>query len=623
MHKEQIGDYQILKEIGHGSLGAVYLAQHRFIKKQYILKVLPEELAEDRGFVQRFEKEVGLLASLDHPHIVKVHDICFADGLYFLVTDCIVDEMGETTNLMQYLSTNKERLKETQVIYLLKQIASALDYLHQKKIAHRNLKLSNILVSQGEEGVHLYLTDVSLARLIGTGKVLTRSYQAVAQQLDMAIDENGKYAPENAKQSQLHQSFVNNYIFLAPEQKIYGIKESIDYKADIYAFGILAYYLVMRIFPEGFFALPSSIFSDLKLAWDYFFYHTLQPDPIKRSSTCAQLLAALAGAKAVSGTALETVAQWNAPAAQPLEKIASVIEQTQTAHQPHPVMAAPKPIVQKGTIERPTYEEDPGAIFQTEATVAPYRPEPQQNVDIEPIDSEMIIIHGDEFMRGSEHGTRDERPVHKVILPSFAIEAHPVTNEQFVRFLEAMGGEKDRNNNDIIHLRDSRVRKAGGKYHIESGYAKHPVVGVTWYGAVAYAKWVGKRLPTEAEWEIAAKGGLPEATFPTGSNIERSQANFFSTDTTAVKSYPPNGYGLFDVAGNVYEWCQDWYDFHSYDVAQQEPENPKGPVQGVYRVLRGGCWKGLKEDMRCAHRHRNNPGSFNSTYGFRCATDVQ
>ncbi len=609
---KQIGDYQILKEIGQGSLGSVYLAQHRFVKKQYVLKVLPEELAEDRGFVQRFEKEVGLLASLDHPNIVKVHDICFADGLYFLVTDCIVDEVGETTNLMQYLSTNKERLKEAQVIYLLKQIASALDYLHQKKISHRNLKLSNILVSQGEEGVHLHLTDVSLARLIGTGKVLTRTYKAMAEQLDVPLDN--KYVAESAHLPQLHQSFVSNYAFLSPEQKIHGAKESIDSKADIYAFGVLAYYLLMRIFPEGFFALPSVVFNDLQLAWDHFFYSTLQPDPIKREATCAKLLANLAGAKAVSNHEMKTLSQWNAPAAKPLEHAQEVLE---------PVMAAPKPVLQKGEIERPTYEDDPGAIFNTDTSVAPYRPEPQQDVDIEPIESEMVIIHGDEFMRGSESGTRDERPVHKVILPSFAIETHPVTNEQFVRFLEAMGGEKDRNNNDIMHLRDSRIRKAGGKYHIESGYAKHPVVGVTWYGAVAYAKWVGKRLPTEAEWEVAAKGGLPDSTFATGSNIERSQANFFSTDTTAVKSYPPNGYGLFDMPGNVYEWCQDWYDFHSYDIAQQEPENPKGPIQGVYRVLRGGCWKGLKEDMRCAHRHRNNPGSFNSTYGFRCATDVQ
>ena len=146
-------------------------------------------------------------------------------------------------------------------------------------------------------------------------------------------------------------------------------------------------------------------------------------------------------------------------------------------------------------------------------------------------------------------------------------------------------------------LRDSRIKRLGGKLSVESGYAKHPIVGVTWYGASAYAKWVGKRLPTEAEWEVAAAGGLEDSLYPTGKNIERSQANFFSSDTTAVMSYPPNEYGLYDMVGNVYEWCQDWYEFHYYNVSLQEPNNPQGPVQGVYRVLRGGCWKSLKEDL--------------------------
>jgi formylglycine-generating enzyme required for sulfatase activity len=234
----------------------------------------------------------------------------------------------------------------------------------------------------------------------------------------------------------------------------------------------------------------------------------------------------------------------------------------------------------------------------------------------------MVIIPAGSYFRGSNQGTRDEMPRHAIHLSSFAIDVHPVTNEQFVRFLEAMGGEKDVNNSDIIRLRESRIKRSGGNLNIESGYARHPVVGVTWYGAVAYTKWVGKRLPTEAEWEIAAFGGREDFLYPTGLNIERSEANFFSSDTTPVMSYPPNGYGLYDIAGNVYEWCHDWYDFHYYDMSVQEPNDPKGPMQGVYRVLRGGCWKSLKEDLRCAHRHRNNPGVMNGTYGFRCAADV-
>src|SRR5579885_694022 len=99
MSTKTLGDYTIIKQMGQGSLGNVFLAEHRFLKRQYALKVLPEELAEDRGFVQRFEKEAVALATLDHPHIVKMHNVSYSEGQYYLVTDCVVDPLGEATNL--------------------------------------------------------------------------------------------------------------------------------------------------------------------------------------------------------------------------------------------------------------------------------------------------------------------------------------------------------------------------------------------------------------------------------------------------------------------------------------------------------------------------------------------
>ncbi len=298
------------------------------------------------------------------------------------------------------------------------------------------------------------------------------------------------------------------------------------------------------------------------------------------------------------------------------------IKKMTSSSSPSPLPSTPKPILRPPEIERPSYDPDPGAIFHKELTISPYLPKQLEATEVEPLLTEMVIIPRGTFYRGSSDGARDENPRHKVSLHGFAMDIHPISNEQFVRFLDAMGGEKDSNNNDIIRLRDSRMKRSSGKLIIESGYAKHPVVGVTWYGAYAYAKWIGKRLPTEAEWEIAAAGGLESSPYPSGPDIDHTQANFFNTDTTPVMSYPPNGYGLFEMVGNVYEWCQDWYAYNYYEISVQEPENPKGPLQGVYRVLRGGCWKSLKDDLRSSHRHRNNPGAFNGTYGFRCAADV-
>lgn len=636
MDQRILGDYKIIKTIGQGTMGTVYLAEHRFMKRQYVLKVLPEELATDRGFIQRFEEEIAVLSTLDHPNIVKIHNISFAQGQYFVVTDCIVDELGETTNLAQYKLALGRTLEEEELFQLLKQVADPLDYAHSKKIGnkplvHRSLKLNNILVGKGKSGIEIYLSDFGLSRIIGPGAVLTKTYKNVAESLGIGSQVMSQKYPnppiENPKLIPLHISFLQNYAFLAPEQKKLDSNSQVDAKADTFAFGVLTYFLLMNELPEGIFEMPSSR-KDYRYNWDKLIQACLQQQPIKRPEKLVETLedilvekktflhieqpaidpqiAQMATKYMVSEPVLEEIVPEKAPV---------MAEAVSTSHL--------RPVFHVSQLERPKTDYDPAAALQIDSTVKIYQPEHKEIPNTKPLLTDMIVIKEGSFYRGSQDGNRDELPRHEVILSAFAIDIHPVTNEQFVRFLDIMGGEKDSNHNDIIRLRDSRIKRSGGKISIESGYAKHPVVGVTWYGAVAYAKWVGKRLPTEAEWEVAARGGLENTLYPTGEDIEKSQANFFSSDTTAVMSYAPNGYELYDMAGNVYEWCTDWYGYNYYELSIQEPENPQGPLQGVYRVLRGGCWKSLKEDLRCSRRHRNNPGTVNGTYGFRCAADVQ
>lgn len=644
MESRSLGDYNLIKQIGQGSLGTVYLAEHRFMKKQYVLKVLPEELSTDRSFIQRFEEDVTSLSSLDHPHIVKIHNISFAQGQYFVVTDCVVDSMGETTNLGQYVQSRGKRLEEEELFRLLMQIAEALDYAHDvKKIAHRGVKLNNILMGKGSKGVNVYLSDFGLSKIIGQGAILTRTYRVIAESLNIGhiAATPSKTSPEKypnppielQKLSPLHTSFLQNYAFLAPEQKRLDQTQA-DIKSDIYAFGVLTYYLTVGEFPEGIFIMPSAKAMEYKWNWDNIVANCLQADPMKRP---ASLIAALNELRVSSKSALPKSSLAFAKTAprevtnpvaesfqiQP-EAASEVGAQAQTKMAvAHSSGGGLKPILHNPQLERPVTDPDPGAVFQIDTSVKQYNPERKEPNNVQPLLTDMIVISGGNFNMGSNEGNRDETPCHMVTLASYAIDIHPVTNEQFVRFLEVMGGEKDSNHNDIIRLRESRIKRSGGKLSIESGYAKHPVVGVTWYGSIAYAKWVGKRLPTEAEWEIANRSGIENALYPTGDDIEKSQANFFSSDTTAVMSYAPNEYNLYDMAGNVYEWCHDWYGYNYYEVSVQEPENPRGPLQGVYRVLRGGCWKSLKEDLRCSRRHRNNPGTVNGTYGFRCAADAE
>jgi formylglycine-generating enzyme required for sulfatase activity len=609
-----LGDYELIKQIGQGSLGNAYIATHRFMKKQKpsVLKVLPPELATDRHFIQRFEEEVSLLSALDHQHIVPTRNVSFAGGQYFLISECVVDEKGETTNLAQYMLSKGKRLPEAELFRLLHQIAEALDYAHGKSgLAHRGIKLNNILVSGVGDDIDVKLTDFGLSRIVGSCAVLTRTYKMVAETLGPTNKSQGDRYPSPAIEMQkltlLHQSFLQNFAFLAPEQKRLELLQSVDAKADVYAFGVLTYFLITGAFPEGIFALPQTFAPEYQWNWDLLVHQCLQADPAKRPEGLVK--------------ALERIKQ----SSQDNAHIQTIAESS-----PSPgikVISAPagtlKPIIHTTHLEIPEPDLNPGAALCVDSEVKQYRPERRDISNVQPLLTDMVIIPQSSFYRGSNDGNRDEMPLHIINANSYAIDIHPVTNEQFARFLEVMGGEKDSNHNDIIRLKESRIKRSGGKLSIESGYAKHPVVGVTWYGAIAYARWVGKRLPTEAEWEIAARGGSDEHAYPTGDDVEKTQANFFSADTTAVMSYAPNTIGLYDMAGNVYEWCYDWYGYNYYEVSVQEPDNPKGPIQGVYRVLRGGCWKSLKEDLRCSRRHRNNPGTVNGTYGFRCATDVQ
>lgn len=631
------GDYTLIKPLGQGTLGSVFLAEHRFIKKTFVVKILPEELADDSGFVKRFEEEIGALAALDHPNIVKVHNVSRSDGHYYLVTDCIFGPKNEPTNLAEYLRKN---LTESEIYDILSQVASALDYAHKQKIggyllSHRGLKLNNILVGQGK----VFVSDFGLAKLVGEGSILTRMYRYLAESLKIDISRDGYFLGHyDVKElSKLHISFMQHYAFLSPEQRIFR-ESSVGVQADLYAFGVLAYFLLMRSYPEGYFPLPSEVRPDLKLSWDSVITACLNPAPAKRPTSLVALMEKIRSApqalpqqplpppppapaeepsrvsqfRAVPTTSVGSATAVRSETTQKMiEKVSTMVRGTQ-----------PKPVIKEPQVERPKYDPDPAAVFKVESAVTTFKPQEKPVEHVEPIQAEMVIIPGGEYYRGSEEGARDERPYHRVALRDFAIDIHPVTNEAFLRFLGVMGGEKDSNNQDIIKLQDSRIKRINGKFCIESGYSKHPVAAVTWYGAVAYAKWVGKRLPTEAEFEVACRGGLVDTVYPTGHEIDNTQANFFNSDTTPVMSYPPNGYGLYDVSGNVYEWCQDWYNYDYYEISKQEPDNPQGPLQGVYRVLRGGCWKSLEEDLRCAHRHRNNPAMGSGTYGFRCAADV-
>jgi eukaryotic-like serine/threonine-protein kinase len=216
------------------------------------------------------------------------------------------------------------------------------------------------------------------------------------------------------------------------------------------------------------------------------------------------------------------------------------------------------------------------------------------------------------FLMGSESGNNNEKPSHLVSLDAFWMDQTEVTNAMYALCVQSEG-----------------CMPAGGDFD-DPALADFPVVFVTWDMASAYCAWAGRRLPTEAEWERAARGGLEGAGYPWGDSTPScapgvvNGAQFYACDgdATAVGRFAPNNFALYDMAGNVWEWVADWYDAAYYSTLPEGVTNPPGPETGEYKVLRGGSWSDqLPVILRVSSRDRFNPALSSSVTGFRCAAN--
>ncbi len=278
----------------------------------------------------------------------------------------------------------------------------------------------------------------------------------------------------------------------------------------------------------------------------------------------------------------------------------------------------------------------------------------------------MIQLDGGRFLMGTDSPEQfpqdGEGPVREVTVDGFWMDAHPVRNEQFAEFVKATGyqTESERFGWSFVfhtHVPQELVadRAAGTEWwtRVNGASWKHPegphsgidnrlgypVVHISWNDAAAYAKWAGKRLPTEAEWEYASRGGLEQKIYPWGDELTPDgrhlcnvwQGDFPHRDTgedgfTAVgpaDAFPANGYGLFGITGNAWEWCSDWFHPTWHQTATRI--NPVGPPQGRARVMKGGsylCHRSYCNRYRVAARTSNTPDSATTNISFRCVRDV-
>ena len=224
----------------------------------------------------------------------------------------------------------------------------------------------------------------------------------------------------------------------------------------------------------------------------------------------------------------------------------------------------------------------------------------------------LVQIPAGFFLMGSETGQDNERPVHRVWVDEFELAECQVTHGEYERFLSATGRAVPAQWNDPNFSR-----------------SEQSVVGVSWFDAVAYCDWLSEmtgrrfRLPTEAEWERAARGGLEQKEFPWGNERPESLENYASrwkAGPEPVGAAERNAYGLCDIGANVHEWCADWFSADYYGVSPER--NPQGPLTGTWRASRGGSWRHYTKVSRCAARSSIPPEFQYADYGFRVACAV-
>ena len=248
----------------------------------------------------------------------------------------------------------------------------------------------------------------------------------------------------------------------------------------------------------------------------------------------------------------------------------------------------------------------------------------------------LVFVKGGSFIMGClderDGNCKDRaRPIHKVYIADFHLSKYEVTNEEYAFFLNAYKSAVVKDGpfkgQKMIDKHKWGLRETDGKWKPAAGYEKHPVVNVSWYGANAYVNWLSQttgqnyQLPTEAEWEYAARGGIRGKGYPFAGGEELDAVGFHYKNAkrtnNRVGQKRPNEIGLCDMTGNVREWCRDWYGEDYY--TQSPSQNPKGPEDGKFRVVRNGSWSAGDLDLRIAYRNRLQAKEMGFETGFRIA----
>ncbi len=609
---KRLGKYEILEEIGRGGFAVVYKARDAQLDRVVALKVLHPYWSADPGFAARFRREARAAANLRHPNIVTVYETGEADGqLYIAMAYLPGPTLGQ-------LLAAEGALPLEQALPILQEIAEALDHAHAQGVVHRDVKPANVIVEETPRGPQATLMDFGLVK---------------AMEGSVALTSQG--------------TLLGSPEYMAPEQADPEQAAEAGPAADRYALGIVAYHILAgRVpFPGNTPATlnahlnldppnPQAIGKDVTPHVAKTLLKMLAKAPADRYPTATAFVTELrrvlqaereprpplptwawiAGGVAALALAVALVLVVLGGGGEQDKARPSATFESQGTATSEPAVeitptAGPTALPASATTTLPPLTPTPtsGPPPGTAASPPGLTPLPGTRWTRPADEMVMVYVPRGEFQMGSTAGDSDEQPLHTVALDGFWIDRTEVTNAQYQRCVEAGSCQAP------------TICEWGESTYGDASKADHPVVCVDWYGAKAYCGWAGGRLPTEAEWEYAARG--PQGyTYPWGNDPPTCRLAHFADCAAAPVSVDslPDGASWCDalgMAGNVLEWVADWYA--DYPSAAQT--NPTGPDTGNIKVLRGGDSSSHSYNLRAADRRGDlTPDNRGNNTGFRC-----
>ncbi|MCD4818900.1 MAG: SUMF1/EgtB/PvdO family nonheme iron enzyme [Candidatus Cloacimonetes bacterium] len=519
--------YRIEQKLDHSGFVRVYKVWDKNAGIFKALKVIDSKFYYDQQLIEDLKREALILLNLNSRYVVRIYDIHLSGNIKYIDMEYIGG--GNLEDLL--LSYPDRKIPEKRVMKLIEQISKGMSDIHKQNIIHKNLKLQNIMLTES-----------------GNIKIM-----------DFGISETFRSRNNHIKETDRSGTPV----YMSPEQLL---EKDVGKESDIWSFGVMLYELLTgeqlytgQSYDDVLFQIKERPFEpipEVSKSLNLLLQNCLQYDYKDRFRDFDEILEFLN----------------KKPSPPKIEKAKPKFpqkEKQKISYKRSSDIPLKKSFSAK-TIWKIFIAISVFTIISAISIKLITESKPKKSID------ELVFVEGGTFLMGNNNGDSDEKPVHSVKINDFHIGMYEVTNKQFMEFLTAKKVNKDGFHNGKKYFYNNDFHYA---YRYQSFYVKGnkdcSVTGVTWYGAAAYCKWKGGRLPTEAEWEYAARG-----------EIENKDNLSSDLATNSASEKKPNEFGIYDMNGNLDEWCNDRYDSDYYSKSPKK--NPKGPIIGSYFVVRGG-----------------------------------